>query len=661
MVDIFISYKRAERPAAERVANALAKAGYTVWWDVELIAGRTYWTEIKETLDRAKAVVILYSAAAADSDGVQAEATYAFGLGKHFPCYLDTPDSVPFPMIATQAQDLAPMAESAAKVAELITAIGTKIGPPARAETESTVASRLDAGMAEAVMWSEIRDSDKLSDFEFYLGRYGERGLFADLARRRLAELDPKRMTNAAAKPARRGLGRRIASAALLLGLGGAAAAAATIATEDFWSQRATDAAYDASLNKNARLNRDLRAARSETTRLRSENRRLASEKSKVETALRTARAEITRLRSSSSPPSAPPRPPTSSAQMAALKGLRIGVRHQNTTATRGRATRFISYLTSKGLNARSYTGSVNDCPGKNTKIRIYANTSRAAAKGPAAETVANLYFGYSKADIWYSYRTNTAGYDILYFICPISSAAGAPTLQAPSASTSGAAITGLRVGVRHQNTTVTRNQAARVTRRLQGKGVRTASYSGSINPCVGGSQRAYVRYRRALGNNTGKKLELETAAALGLSDRVVNYQASSSTAGYDALVVVCSTRSTTTTSRPPSASAVSSALGRLRGLRVAVKHRNTTNTEGMASRLVSYLNGAGLKASTYARTFGVTCKTNDRLRLYHRSQARSNDLKSVVMRYYGYAANQISVSTAKPPTGYDLLIGFCR
>jgi hypothetical protein len=38
MADIFISYKREEQPVAKKLADALQKKGWSVWWDPEVRA-----------------------------------------------------------------------------------------------------------------------------------------------------------------------------------------------------------------------------------------------------------------------------------------------------------------------------------------------------------------------------------------------------------------------------------------------------------------------------------------------------------------------------------------------------------------------------------------------------------------------------------------------
>ena len=81
MSDVFVSYARSDEVQANGVANALRSGGYRVWRDDELPAHRAYADVIEERLKDAKAVVVLWSADAAKSQWVRAEADAARGLG----------------------------------------------------------------------------------------------------------------------------------------------------------------------------------------------------------------------------------------------------------------------------------------------------------------------------------------------------------------------------------------------------------------------------------------------------------------------------------------------------------------------------------------------------------------------------------------------------
>jgi len=105
MSDVFVSYARSDEPQAKRVAEALRALGYRVWRDDELPAHRPYSEVIEERLKSAKAVVVLWSAEAAKSEWVRAEADAARTLHTIVQAVLDgTMPPMPFNQI--QCADL---------------------------------------------------------------------------------------------------------------------------------------------------------------------------------------------------------------------------------------------------------------------------------------------------------------------------------------------------------------------------------------------------------------------------------------------------------------------------------------------------------------------------------------------------------------------------
>jgi len=81
MSDVFVSYARSSEEQAKQVEEALRCAGYSVWRDAELPAHRGYAEVIEERLKAAKAVIVLWSAEAAKSHWVRAEADSAREAG----------------------------------------------------------------------------------------------------------------------------------------------------------------------------------------------------------------------------------------------------------------------------------------------------------------------------------------------------------------------------------------------------------------------------------------------------------------------------------------------------------------------------------------------------------------------------------------------------
>src|SRR5215207_8906156 len=74
MSDIFISYARSDKAKAERLAESLAKQGWVVWWDRDILPGQSFDVTIEEALNSAGCIIVLWSKASVSSDWVKTEA-----------------------------------------------------------------------------------------------------------------------------------------------------------------------------------------------------------------------------------------------------------------------------------------------------------------------------------------------------------------------------------------------------------------------------------------------------------------------------------------------------------------------------------------------------------------------------------------------------------
>ena len=77
MNDIFISYDSADRPIAQRFADALEARGWSVWWDREIPLGKAFDQVIEEELNAARCVIVLWSTQSVRSRWVKTEAAAA--------------------------------------------------------------------------------------------------------------------------------------------------------------------------------------------------------------------------------------------------------------------------------------------------------------------------------------------------------------------------------------------------------------------------------------------------------------------------------------------------------------------------------------------------------------------------------------------------------
>ena len=82
MSDVFISYSRDNQEVVRRLAEAVKALGYDVWWDDQLPPHLAYGDVISQKVGGAKAAIVVWSANAAASEWVRAEADMARGQKK---------------------------------------------------------------------------------------------------------------------------------------------------------------------------------------------------------------------------------------------------------------------------------------------------------------------------------------------------------------------------------------------------------------------------------------------------------------------------------------------------------------------------------------------------------------------------------------------------
>ena len=100
MSDIFLSYKSEDSEKAKKIAEAIEKKGYTVWWDRIIPPGRTFYEVIEEELDKAKCVVVLWSEKSIKAKWVITEASEGDKRGILVPILIeDVTPPLPFRMM----------------------------------------------------------------------------------------------------------------------------------------------------------------------------------------------------------------------------------------------------------------------------------------------------------------------------------------------------------------------------------------------------------------------------------------------------------------------------------------------------------------------------------------------------------------------------------
>ncbi len=105
MADVFVSYARGDQQWALTIAEHLIGAGFTVWWDTDLLPHTRFATVIEEQIHAAHAVLVIWSQAAAASQWVRAEAELGRAGGKLIQVSIDG-SAIPIPFNQYQSADL---------------------------------------------------------------------------------------------------------------------------------------------------------------------------------------------------------------------------------------------------------------------------------------------------------------------------------------------------------------------------------------------------------------------------------------------------------------------------------------------------------------------------------------------------------------------------
>jgi MFS transporter, AAHS family, vanillate permease len=108
MTDVFISYKREERPLVEQIAYALVDLGFDVWFDASLTAGESFSDEINRVARLTNVNLVCWSPNAIASRWIKAEALIGFERETLAAAYISGPDgfSPPAPFNAVHTVDL---------------------------------------------------------------------------------------------------------------------------------------------------------------------------------------------------------------------------------------------------------------------------------------------------------------------------------------------------------------------------------------------------------------------------------------------------------------------------------------------------------------------------------------------------------------------------
>jgi formylglycine-generating enzyme required for sulfatase activity len=185
MADIFISYSKRERVLTVELARDLEELGYSVWWDTALVAGQVFRQEIRDQIQAARAVIVIWTPHSVKSDWVYAEAQEARRLGKLCPVRVEglAPHEIPFPFSVIETVLL----HERDKIYAALTSKGAVPAAPKRAPGLSP--SHDHDVAVELAHWDFIKGSADSGEFRDFLVDFPE-GRFAKLARKALEKLE---------------------------------------------------------------------------------------------------------------------------------------------------------------------------------------------------------------------------------------------------------------------------------------------------------------------------------------------------------------------------------------------------------------------------------------------------------------------------------------
>ena len=136
MADIFVSYSRQDKALVAPLVAALEAEGWSVWWDPEITPGEEFDSLISRELERARALVVVWTPGSVDSRWVRGEARDAADRGVLVPVRFQNA-KLPIDFRAVHTTDLDQWGEDrqGAAFRGLFKALEAKLGTPKKSGT----------------------------------------------------------------------------------------------------------------------------------------------------------------------------------------------------------------------------------------------------------------------------------------------------------------------------------------------------------------------------------------------------------------------------------------------------------------------------------------------------------------------------------------------
>lgn len=201
MADVFISYKRQDRPIVERLAGALQQLGFDVWWDFELLTGEDFRQVIRAVIDQCRAAIVVWSRASVESGFVLDEASYALRLGRLCPVRVDAVE-LPFGFGQRHVDDLSDWAGELSHPGfqSLVRSIEDRVGRRARLGADALAPER-QAASAELEAFKAAQLAATTGALRTFVANFPG-GAFAPFVRDQIEAMEGQRPAQARSRGA---------------------------------------------------------------------------------------------------------------------------------------------------------------------------------------------------------------------------------------------------------------------------------------------------------------------------------------------------------------------------------------------------------------------------------------------------------------------------